>query len=50
MRPAGGSRPCPPGMKNEPMAGEGRTDVRPLSMEVEEFSPGIKSLSPVALE
>ena len=28
---AGGIRPYPPGMKNEPMAGEGRTDVRPLS-------------------
>ena len=27
MRPAGESRPCPPGMKNEPMAGEGRTYV-----------------------
>ena len=49
MQPAGGSRPCPPGMKNEPMAGEGRTDVRPLSVEAEEFSPEIKSLSRVAV-
>ena len=48
MRPAGGIRPCPPGMKNEPMAGEGRTDVRPLSVEAEEFSPEIKLLSRVA--
>ena len=36
------------GMKNESMAGEGRTDVRPLSVEAEEFSPEIKSLSRVA--
>ena len=48
MRPAGGSRPCPPGMKNEPMAGEGRIDVRPLSVKAEEFSPEIKSLSQMA--
>ena len=42
MRLAGGIRPCPPGMKNEPMAGEGRTDVRPLSVEAEELSPEFK--------
>ena len=48
MRPAGGIRPCPPGMKNEPMAGEGRPDTRPLSVEAEEFSPEFESLSRVA--
>ena len=49
MRSAGGIRPYPPGMKNEPMAGEGRTDVIPLSVEAEEFSPEIKLLSQVAV-
>ena len=48
MRPAEGIRPCPPGMKNELMAGEGRTDARPLSVEAEEFSPEIKSMSRMA--
>ena len=46
MRTAGGIRP--PGMKNEPLAGEGRTDARPLSVEAEELSPELKSLSRVA--
>ena len=32
-------------MKNEPMAGEGRTDVGPLSVEAEELSPENNSLS-----
>ena len=39
MRPAGGNGPCLPGLKKEPMAEEGRTDTRPISLEAEEFSP-----------
>ena len=35
-------------MKNEPMVGERRTEVGPLSVGAEEFSPEIKSLSRVA--
>ena len=48
MRPAGGIRPCPPEMNNNPIAGEGKTAAIPLSVELEEFSPETKSMSRVA--
>ena len=40
MRPAGGSRPFPQRVKNELTDEGGNTEVRPLSVEAEEFSLG----------
>ena len=50
MRPAGGVRPCPPRVKNEPTEGEGKFHAIPLSVEAEEFSLKTKSKSQVATQ
>ena len=39
MRPAGGIKPCPPRVKNEPTEGEGKTHAIPLSVEAEAVAP-----------